>query len=205
MSLQFFITSLIVVIMPGTGMIFTLVTSLGYGARLGLLAALGGTLSIISHIFAAVIGVAALLHASAVAFQIVKFLGVAYLLWMAVRTFRESGQFDMLLSETARSPSAFAVVRDGILLNLLNPKLSLFFLAFLPQFIDAEAAHPVAEMILLGGIFMLMTFLVFALVGVAAASVRDKILTQPNVLIWLRRSFASAFLLLGLKLAMAER
>lgn len=206
-SVEFLITCFFVVITPGTGMIYTLACTLGYGLRAGLLAALGGTLSIISHIAAAILGLAALLHASALAFQVIKFAGVAYLIYMAYKMLRDKSQFDAeaLKPGEKTSRSGFAIVRDGILLNLLNPKLSIFFLAFLPQFIDVKAVNPVADMAMLGGVFMLMTFLVFAIVGLAAASVRDQVLSRPGVMNWLKRGFAVTFVALGARLALTER
>nr|WP_319513059.1 LysE family translocator [uncultured Cohaesibacter sp.] len=207
MTIEFLLTSLFIVITPGTGMIYTLVVTLRRGLRMGLLAALGGTLSIISHITAAVLGLAALLHASAMAFQMVKFAGVAYLLFMAYKMLKDKEQFDAdhLDDASVQGPSALGIVRDGILLNLLNPKLSIFFLAFLPQFIDVNTASPMFDMVELGGIFMVMTLLVFALVGVAAASVRDKLLSRPAVMAWLKRGFAATFVALGAKLALTQR
>nr|WP_321482928.1 LysE family translocator [uncultured Cohaesibacter sp.] len=207
MTFEFFLTSLFIVITPGTGMIYTLVVTLRRGLRMGLLAALGGTLSIISHITAAVLGLAALLHASAMAFQMVKFAGVAYLLYMAYKMLKDKEQFDAesLDAEPVHGPSALGIVRDGILLNLLNPKLSIFFLAFLPQFVDVNTASPMLDMVELGGVFMVMTLLVFAIVGVAAASVRDKLLSRPAVMAWLKRGFAATFVALGAKLALTQR
>ncbi|WP_321446703.1 LysE family translocator [uncultured Cohaesibacter sp.] len=207
MTIEFLLTSLFIVITPGTGMIYTLVVTLRRGLRMGLLAALGGTLSIISHITAAVLGLAALLHASAMAFQMVKFAGVAYLLFMAYKMLKDKEQFDADRLDDApmHGPSALGIVRDGILLNLLNPKLSIFFLAFLPQFIDVNTASPMLDMVELGSIFMVMTLFVFALVGVAAASVRDKLLSRPVVMAWLKRGFAATFVALGAKLALTQR
>ena len=188
-------------------MIFTLVVTLRRGFQMGVLAALGGTLSIISHITAAVLGLAALLHASAMAFQLVKFAGVAYLLFMAYKMMKDREQFDVenMSSGEARKQSALGVVRDGILLNLLNPKLSIFFLAFLPQFIDLDTTSPIADMIELGGVFMALTFVVFVMVAGAAASVRDKLLSRPAVMAWLKRGFAATFVALGAKLALTQR
>nr|WP_319485262.1 LysE family translocator [uncultured Cohaesibacter sp.] len=207
MSIEFFITSLFIVITPGTGMIYTLLITLRRGLRLGLLAALGGTLSILSHMTAAALGVAALLHASAMAFQLVKFAGVAYLLFMAYRMMKDREQFDpdQLKSDEPHKKTAFGVMRDGILLNLLNPKLSIFFLAFLPQFIDINTTSPLGDMVALSAVFMAMTFVVFALVAAAAASVRDKLLSQPQVMTWLKRGFAATFVALGAKLALTQR
>nr|WP_321444375.1 LysE family translocator [uncultured Cohaesibacter sp.] len=207
MSPEFLLTSFFIVITPGTGMIYTLVSTLSHGLRAGLIAALGGTLSIISHITAAILGVAALLHASALAFQVVKFAGVAYLLFMAYQMIRDRSRFDStsLTSDQQTRRSSLFIIRDGILLNLLNPKLSIFFLAFLPQFISVEAANPIGDMIYLGAIFMIMTFVVFAIVAAAAAQVRDQVLARPSVMTWLKRSFAASFVLLGARLALTER
>nr|WP_319388941.1 LysE family translocator [uncultured Cohaesibacter sp.] len=207
MSIEFFITSLFIVITPGTGMIYTLLITLRRGLRMGVLAALGGTLSILSHMTAAVLGVAALLHASAMAFQMVKFAGVAYLLFMAYRMMKDKEQFDpdQLKGDEPHKKTAFGVMRDGILLNLLNPKLSIFFLAFLPQFIDVNTTSPLGDMVELSAVFMAMTFVVFALVAAAAASVRDKLLSRPQVMAWLKRGFAATFVALGAKLALTQR
>lgn len=207
MSPEFLLTSFFIVITPGTGMIYTLVTTLGMGFRAGVIAAAGGTLSIISHIAAAILGLAALLHASALAFQLVKFAGVAYLLFMAYQLLRDKGALDAdaLEADSKPSRSALAIARDGILLNLLNPKLSIFFLAFLPQFIDVKTSNPVGDMVFLGGVFMVMTFVVFALVAAAAAQVRDQVLSRPSVLNWLKRGFAATFVALGARLALTER
>ncbi|WP_119307595.1 LysE family translocator [Cohaesibacter haloalkalitolerans] len=207
MSVEFFITSLFIVVTPGTGMIYTLLITLRRGLRMGVLAALGGTLSILSHMTAAALGVAALLHASAMAFQMVKFAGVAYLLFMAYRMMKDKEQFDpdQLKGDEPHKKTAVGVMRDGILLNLLNPKLSIFFLAFLPQFIDINTTSPLADMVVLSAVFMAMTFVVFAMVAAAAASVRDKLLSQPQVMTWLKRGFAATFVALGAKLALTQR
>jgi threonine/homoserine/homoserine lactone efflux protein len=148
-------------------------------------------------------GLAALLHASALAFEIVKYAGVAYLLWMAWQTLREQGALKV---ETGADPrSGLRVLTDGIAINVLNPKLSIFFVAFLPQFIAADEAAPLARMLELSAVFMAMTFVVFALYGLFAAAMRDKVVSRPAVMAWLRRSFAAAFVALGAKLALTER
>ena len=148
-------------------------------------------------------GLAALLHTSALAFQVFKYLGVAYLLYMAWSTLREQGALSV---ETDMSPrSAARVIVNAILINILNPKLSIFFLAFLPQFIAADADDALAQMLQLSAAFMAMTFAVFVLYGLFAASVRDRVVTRPKVMSWLRRSFALGFAALGARLALAER
>ena len=203
MSLEFLITSLIVVISPGTGVLYTLATGLSRGARASIVAAFGCTLGIVPHLAAAIMGLAALLHTSALAFQIFKYLGVAYLLFMAWSTLRESGALKVEKEVDARS--AVQVTVTAVLINILNPKLSIFFLAFLPQFVRADEAHPLAEMLTLSAVFMLMTIVVFVGYGLFAASIRDHVISRPRVLTWMRRSFAAAFAALGAKLAFAER
>lgn len=203
MTLAFLLTSLVVVIAPGTGVIYTLATGLGRGSRASVMAALGCTLGILPHMAAAIFGVAALLHASALAFHAFKIAGVAYLLFMAWSTLREKGALDVSGAADTRALGAVAV--KGFLINILNPKLSVFFLAFLPQFVDARDPHALALMIELSGVFMAMTFVVFVGYGLFAATVRDHIVSRPRVMTWLRRTFAAAFLALGAKLALAER
>jgi threonine/homoserine/homoserine lactone efflux protein len=203
MSWEFLITSYIVVIAPGTGVLYTLAAGLSRGGRASVVAAFGCTLGIVPHMAAAILGVAALLHTSAVAFQTFKYLGVAYLLYMAWNTLRERGALKVENEIGARS--ALRVTVTGILINILNPKLSIFFLAFLPQFVSAAEPHPVAQMVELSVVFMVMTFVVFVGYGLFAASIRDRVITRPRVLTWMRRSFAAAFVGLGIKLALAGR
>ncbi len=203
MSLEFWITTFIVVASPGTGAVYTIATGLGRGGRASVIAAFACTLGIIPHLLAAILGLAALLHASALLYDTVKYAGVAYLLWMAWQTLQQKGA--MRLDSAASPRSTARVMVDGIALNLLNPKLSIFFVAFLPQFTDKAAASPILDMLLLSGIFMAMTFVVFALYGLFAAAMRDHVVTRPGVMAWIRRSFAAAFVLLGARLAVTER
>jgi threonine/homoserine/homoserine lactone efflux protein len=203
MSPEFLITTLIVVASPGTGVVFTLAAGLAAGRRASLVAAFGCTLGILPHLAAAMVGLAAVLHASAVAFSLVKWAGVAYLLWMAWRMLGEHGGLAVSAERDGRS--SIRVIVDGIVVNLLNPKLSIFFVAFLPQFMDPADPHPLATMAELGGVFMAMTLAVFAVYGLFAAAMRDRVLGRAAVMAWLRRSFAAAFVLLGAKLALAER
>ena len=203
MSPEFLLTSLIIVASPGTGAIYTIAAGLTRGSRASVLAAFACTIGIVPHLIAAMMGIAALLHASALAFATVKYAGVAYLLYMAWQALREHGALKVETKADARS--AWLVLRDGLALNLLNPKLSIFFVAFLPQFIAADEASPMTSMLELSGVFMAMTFIVFALYGLFAAAMRDKVIGRPAVMAWLRRSFAAAFVALGAKLALTER
>ncbi|MBN9234596.1 MULTISPECIES: LysE family translocator [Phyllobacteriaceae] len=203
MSPEFLITTLIIVASPGTGVVYTLAAGLSRGGRASVLAAFACTLGIVPHLIAALTGLAALLHASAVAFEIVKYAGVAYLLYMAWQSLREHGTLKIEAKPDARS--ARQVLVDGILINLLNPKLSIFFVAFLPQFIAPTEPNVLLRMLELSGVFMAATFIIFAIYGLCAASVRDRIVGSPRVMTWLRRSFAAAFVALGAKLALTER
>ena len=203
MSLEFLITSLIVIVSPGTGVLFTLAAGLSRGSRASIVAAFGCTIGIVPHMAAAIMGLAALLHTSALAFQTFKYLGVAYLLYMAWNTLRERGALKVEQEVGARS--AIQVTVTGILINILNPKLSIFFLAFLPQFVSTGEPNPLSRMLVLSGVFMLMTFVVFVGYGLFAASIRDHVISRPRVLTWMRRSFAAAFVALGARLALTDR
>ncbi len=203
MSLEFWITTLIVVASPGTGAVYTIATGLGRGARASILAAFACTLGIIPHLVAAMLGLAAVLHASAVLFDAVKYLGVAYLLWMAWQVLQDQGAMKIDSDTTPRS--AWRVIVDGIALNLLNPKLSIFFVAFLPQFTDKSATQPLVDLLALSAAFMAVTFIVFALYGLFAAAMRDHVISRPSVMVWMRRSFAAAFGGLAARLALTER
>jgi threonine/homoserine/homoserine lactone efflux protein len=203
MSIDFLLTTLIVVISPGTGVLYTLAAGLSRGPRASIVAAFGCTLGIVPHMAAAILGLAALLHASALAFQTLKYLGVAYLLYMAWNTLKEHGA--LKLESGVQNRSNFEVIVQAILINVLNPKLSIFFLAFLPQFVQAGEAHPLPRLLMLSGVFMLMTFVVFVGYGLFASAIRRHIILRPRILSWMRHAFAAAFVALGVKLALAER
>lgn len=201
-SVQFLLTALVVVLAPGTGVIYTLAMGLGQGRRAAVIAAFGCTIGIVPAMSAAMLGLAAAMHTSALLFQTVKFAGVAYLLWLAWQALRAGGALS-ISGQTTRQ-SAWAIARRGILINTLNPKLSIFFLALLPPFLSGNAATATAEMLTLGGIFMAMTFVVFALYGVFAATARRLVLSSERTMRWMNRTFAGIFLLLAGRLA-AER
>jgi threonine/homoserine/homoserine lactone efflux protein len=203
MSIEFLITSLIVIVSPGTGVHLTLAAGLSRGGRASIVAAFGCTLGIVPHMAAAILGLAALLHTSAVAFQAFKWIGVACLLYMAWSALKERGALRVEREIGARS--ALKVTITAILINILNPKLSIFFFAFLPQFVSGEEPHPLAHMALLSAVFMALTFVVFVGYGLFAAAIRTHVISRPRVLTWMRRSFAAAFVALGVKLALAER
>lgn len=202
MGIDFLVTSLIVVVSPGTGVLYTLAAGLSRGPRASIVAAFGCTLGILPHMAAAITGLAALLHTSALAFQTLKYLGVAYLLYMAWSTLRERGA---LRVEETGPRRARDVIVAAILINILNPKLSIFFFAFLPQFVSAHEPDPLTRMLEMSAVFMLLTFAVFVGYGMFAASIRSHVIARPRVLAWMRRTFAAAFVALGARLALADR
>ncbi|MCK6449695.1 MAG: LysE family translocator [Alphaproteobacteria bacterium] len=203
MSIDFLITSLIVVVSPGTGVLFTLAAGLAHGARASVVAAFGCTLGIVPHMAAAILGLAALLHTSAVAFQTLKYLGVAYLLYMAWSALKQHGALSV--NADTRPRSSIQVIVSAILVNVLNPKLSIFFFAFLPQFVSVDEPQALPRMLELSAVFMALTFVVFVGYGLFAAAIRSHVISRPRVLAWMRRTFAAAFAALGVKLALADR
>lgn len=203
MSAEFLLTTLIIVATPGTGVVYTLAAGLSRGSRASILAAFACTLGIVPHMAAAMTGLAALLHTSAIAFQTLKFLGVAYLLYMAWATLKERGALHV--DGDAAPRSARSVIVSGILINILNPKLTIFFFAFLPQFVNAGEPYAVASMLQLSAIFMLVTFVVFCAYGMFAALVRTHVVSRPRVMTWMRRVFAGSFVALGARLAVTNR
>lgn len=207
LSLEYLVTATIVVLLPGTGVIYTLSNGLFLGARASLAAAVGCTLGIVPHLVASLLGLAALLHASAVAFQLVKFAGVAYLLYLAWGLWRDSGALQVA-RPAAGGPEGQRHVRiavRGVLINVLNPKLSIFFLAFLPQFVPGSAEDALARMGLLSAVFMALTLVVFIGYGVAAGAIRARVLSSQRLVRWLQRTFAAAFALFAARLALSER
>jgi threonine/homoserine/homoserine lactone efflux protein len=202
MSTEFLLTTLVIVATPGTGVLYTLAAGLARGARASVVAAFGCTLGIVPHMVAAITGLAALLHASALAFQVLKYAGVAYLLYMAWTTLRDKGT---LAVEEDAPVSDRKVIASGVLINILNPKLTIFFFAFLPQFVSSGESATTLRMLELSAIFMAVTFAVFALYGVFAASVRSHVIARPRVVTWMRRVFGGAFVALAGRLALQQR
>ena len=200
---EFLITSLIVVLIPGTGVLFTVSAGLSQGARASVFAAIGCTLGIVPHLLATVLGLAAIMHTSALAFQVLKYAGVAYLLYLAVITWRDRSP--LATQAVPGKGGRLGLVVRAFLINILNPKLTIFFLAFMPQFVEPGAASPLAELVLLSTIFMAMTFAVFIVYGLLAHAFRRAVVESPRVQAWLRRGFAAAFAALGGQLALSER
>ncbi|WP_444921415.1 LysE family translocator [Microbulbifer sp. CnH-101-G] len=202
-SVEFLITSLIVVLIPGTGVLYTVATGLFVGKRASLYAALGCTLGIIPALLASAFGLAAIFHTSALAFQIIKYAGSAYLLYLAWQMWKSSTFLSANAQKTKKKITD--IVLKGFLLNILNPKLSIFFLAFLPQFIPATANSALIYMLILGTVFMLMTFVVFIVYGLMSGLFSEFITSSKRASINMQKFFASSFAALGLKLAFSER
>lgn len=201
-SVEFLVTSLVVVLIPGTGVVFTVSTGLMRGRTASMFAALGCTLGIVPHLAATILGLAAVMHTSATAFQLLKYAGVAYLLYLAWAIWRDRSGFAV---DAAPSPAgALSLVARAVLVNILNPKLTIFFLAFLPQFIEPDAASPMRQLLLLSGVFMAMTLAVFIVYGALAHAFRRAVIDSPRVQNWLRYGFAAAFAGLAAQLALAR-
>ncbi len=202
-SLGFLLTSLVIVLIPGTGVLFTISTGLSQGRRSASFAALGCTLGILPHLLATIAGLAAVMHTSAVAFQALRYAGTAYLLYIAFSTWRDRSTFSLQDEVPAQKNSK--LVLKAFLLNILNPKLTLFFLAFLPQFVHPGSLSAMTQLLSLSAVFMLMTFVVFVFYGYLAHAFRIAVIGSPRVQTWMRRSFAATFAILGFELATAER
>lgn len=200
LSLQFLLTTFVVVLAPGTGVVYTLATGLGRGRVAASWAALGCTIGIVPHLLAATLGLAAVLHTSALAFQIVKFAGVAYLLYLAWQMLKSDGPLSV--STRTSTQSNLRIAMRGALINILNPKLSLFFLALLPPFLSGNPTSATMEMIALGAVFMAITLMVFLAYGLFAATARNWLVESKTAMRWLSRGFAAIFAALAGRLAL---
>lgn len=196
--MEFWITAIVVTATPGTGSLFTVAAGVARGARASVVAALGCTLGIVPHLVLAASGAALVVSTSAVAFEVLRWAGVGYLLYMAVSMLRNSGA---LSAGDAPPTSALRTIGTAILINLLNPKLTLFFLALLPQFLDPGSSGAFVATLTFGAAFMAVTFAIFVGYGLTAAAVRQRITSRPRVLLSVQRLFALSFLGLAARLA----
>lgn len=206
MGIAFLLTSLAVVATPGIGAVYTIAAGVSRGRRASLVAAVGCTVGVLPHTIAAITGLAAVLNTSAMAFQTIKYLGVVYLLYLAWQTWRDKTAA-LSTSQPAVTPptSSWAVIRQAVLINLLNPKLTIFFFAFLPQFVQPGTSNEWLAMVGLSVVFMAITFVVFVGYGLFAAAVRTYVINRPAVLMWLRRTFAVSYVALAGRLALQDR
>lgn len=202
-STEFLLTSLVVVLIPGTGVIYTVSTGLFSGWRASIAAAFGCTTGIIPHLTVSILGLSAILHMSAIAFQVIKYAGVIYLMYLSWSMWRQTGSLQVNSPESTKS--LWQIVAKGFLINILNPKLSIFFLAFLPLFVSPNVSSPMFQMLILSAVFMAMTLIVFILYGISANYVRKYIVSSSKATTWLQKSFAAIFAVLAVKLAMTEQ
>ena len=206
MDTSFVLTSIVITATPGSGALFTIAAGLSRGMRAGVIAAVGCTLGILPHLALALSGAAAVLAANAVLFGAIRWLGVAYLLYMAHGMWRDerglAGAADPTGIIEGPRISAGRVIRDAVLINLLNPKLTIFFFVFLPMFVDVASDTAVLRMAGLGAVFMAITFVIFALYGAGAARVRALVAARPVLNRRLGRLFALTFVALAVMLAL---
>lgn len=199
---EFLITALLVVLVPGTGVIYTVSTGLAQHWRASIAAALGCTAGIIPHLTASILGLSAIMHLSARAFQIMKYAGSFYLLYLAWSMWRDTGTLSF--DGTDQKNGGFQIALKGFLINILNPKLTIFFFAFLPPFVTLDAATATQQMLGLSVIFMVMTFVIFVLYGLLASGISEKLINSPVAIKRLQRSFAIVFAFMAFRLALSE-
>lgn len=204
-SLAFLLTSLVVAVIPGTGVFYTVSSSIGGGFRRGVLAAFGCTLGVVPHLCAALLGLSGVMQIGAQVFEVIRYAGVAYLVWMGASMIRDRRGELLLAGELRSAGPARVVVRRGILLNLLNPKLTLFFFAFLPPFLGSSSQQHLARLLVLGAIFMLVTLAVFVAYAYASALLRERVLGAPIARRWFQGALGSLLIGIGVKLAVAGR
>lgn len=202
LTIEFLITSLVIVLIPGTGVIYTIATGLSQGRSASVFAAIGCTLGIVPHLCATILGLTALMHTGAIAFQALKLAGSAYLLYLAYATWRHRATFQ--IEGTPQAESGMRLIGRAIILNVLNPKLTVFFLAFLPQFIRPESAEPIVQLVVLSAVFMVMTLVVFIFYGCIAHAFRQLVIGSARAQTILRNTFASIFAVLALRLAATD-
>ena len=199
---EFLLASLIVVLIPGTGVIYTITTGLTLKWRASIAAAIGCTLGIVPHILASILGLSALLNMSAQVFSALKIAGAMYLLYLAWNMWREAGTLEINKKSTGFSITQ--IVIKAIAINLLNPKLTIFFFAFLPLFVSKDSASPTLEMIVLSAVFMGMTFLIFALYGILASGISAYLINSSRAVKRMQQAFAAVIAIFAVKLALSE-
>jgi threonine/homoserine/homoserine lactone efflux protein len=203
MNPEFLLTSLVVILIPGTGVIYTITTGLTLQWRASLAAAFGCTMGIVPHIMASILGVSALLNMSAQVFSAVKLAGALYLLYLAWNMWREAGTID--INKKTTETSVRQIITRAVAINLLNPKLTIFFFAFLPLFISENAVSPTLEMVGLSALFMGMTFVVFAGYGILASGIRTYLMKSSSAVKRLQQTFAVILAGFAVELALSEQ
>ncbi len=201
--ISFLGVAIVLTVMPGPDNLFTLAQSIAKGKNAGIYTSLGLCTGLIVHITAATIGVTAIIYQSALAFTVVKYIGAAYLLFLAFKSFKEKGSsFDL---KAENSLDYKALYKKGIIMNLLNPKLSLFFLAFFPQFIHYENGNASIQMLVYGIVFLIQAFVIFMLISIFAGKVGFFLRKNPSLSKKISIIQGSLFALIGLKIAFSQK
>ena len=201
--LLFVATSLLVIATPGQDMILVMSRSVALGPAAGVVTAAGVSIGLVGHTILAALGLGAILRASEMLFTGLKLAGAAYLVWLGIGLLRTGNAELALRGVSARS--SVRLFADGALSNLSNPKIAIFYFAFLPQFVPAGAAHPTLSMLALGLVFAGLTFLVKAPVGLFAGMLSGWLRARPRALVWLHRASGAVLVGLGVRLAMEPR
>ena len=201
--IYFIAASVTLTLLPGPDILFVLTQSISQGGKAGIATASGLCTGVFVHTTAAALGISALVYKSALAFEIVKYAGAAYLLYLAWQALRESGE--LISSAPVRETNAVALYKRGIFMNVLNPKVALFFLAFLPQFVNIDSGNIPVQMIFLGIIFMVQAWLIFSAISVFAGVVGEKIIQKPGIGRYIDWGKAGIFTFIGIKLALSHK
>ncbi len=201
--IYFLLASITLTLMPGPDIIFVTTLSMTKGGKKGFLTALGLCTGLFVHTAAAAIGISAIIYHSALAFQILKYAGALYLFYLAWQVLKSSNT--VCVEQNHINQSCLSLYKRGILMNLLNPKVSVFFLAFLPQFVEPGAGAVSLQMIFLGGLFIIQALVVFGLISIMSGYLGEKLLhrtSRSQVVQWME---ASVYATVGLRLVFMDR
>lgn len=198
-SFEFLVTSLIIVLIPGPGVVFTVSVALFKSRFESIIAAFGCTLGTVPHLLVSILSLLALFSLDSIFFEVVKYLGIAYLIYLSFSLFKDKGI--LKIEDKNIASNNYEIVLKAIMINLLNPKLSIFFLSFLPQFISSDTNTLLTDILVLSLIFMLMTFIVFVMYAVFARVMKNKIFKSKENLKIIQKVFALVFAIFAFKLA----
>ncbi|WP_202081124.1 LysE family translocator [Caldalkalibacillus salinus] len=201
--LSFLGVAILLTVMPGPDILFVMAQSMSQNSKAGITTALGLCTGLVVHITAATVGISALIYQSAIAFAIVKYAGAAYLLFLAWQAFHEK-ETDVSFEQQEPKMSN-KLFRKGVLMNLLNPKVSLFFLALLPQFVHHETGYVPVQMLLLGLLFLVQAFIVFSLVSIFSYKVKALLLNKPVIMGRINIVKGVLLAMIGLQIALSEK
>lgn len=202
-ALPFFAASVVLALAPGPDNVFVLLHSAAHGRRAGLVVVLGLCSGLLFHTAAVALGLAAVFAASATAFLVLKLVGAAYLVWLAWQSWRAPVGAESASATPALS--AGTAFRRGVLMNVTNPKVAIFFMAFLPQFANPAQGNMVGQIMQLGALFMLAALITFSAIAFFAATVGQKLLRSPRAQHWLNRTASVVFIGLAMRLAMTPK